>query len=171
MNFDFVSTLPAAFKGIPVVISGTGSLNFRGVEYLILTGDDPVQHVFEIRFDYHCSPFKEALLIDDVLAVGHEGCFYLYDLVQNVNLTTIEMDGYFSNLYSYGNRVFVTSARSVYCFEKQGLLIWKNNNIGIDGVLIEKFTDHQIYGSGEWDPPGGWRDFVLDIKTGDIIDN
>jgi len=48
----------------------------------------------------------------------------------------------------------------------QGEIIWVNNSLGIDGVIIEKFDTDKIYGSGEWNPPGGWRDFVLDINTG-----
>ncbi|RYD75367.1 MAG: hypothetical protein EOP53_16585, partial [Sphingobacteriales bacterium] len=33
------------------------------------------------------------------------------------------------------------------------------------------FTKEEILGSGEWDPPGGWRNFTLDMKTGKEIKN
>lgn len=26
-----------------------------------------------------------------------------------------------------------------------------------------------LRGAGEWDPPGGWRDFTLALATGDIL--
>lgn len=131
--------------------------------------DDNVQRAFEIRFEFRCSPFKEALIVGNLLAVGHEGFFYLFNLLSNENVQTLGMDGYFSHLYSYDGNFYVTSAGSIYCLDQNGKLIWKNSSLGIDGVFIEKFTDDNIYGSGEWDPPGGWRDFILERRSGRYI--
>jgi len=46
---------------------------------------------------------------------------------------------------------------------------WHNDQLGIDGVIIDRFGDATLFGQGEWDPPGGWRDFVLDKQTGKQI--
>ena len=40
----------------------------------------------------------------------------------------------------------------------------------MDGVIIHDFYENKILGSGEWDPPGGWRDFTLDKQTGTLIE-
>jgi hypothetical protein len=63
----------------------------------------------------------------------------------------------------------VTDAGGLYCINKSGGITWKNANLGIDGVIINDIMDGKIHGSGEWDPPGGWRDFILEEDTGRII--
>lgn len=45
-------------------------------------------------------------------------------------------------------------------------MIWKNNTLGVDGVKIDGFTNDQIYGSGEFDPPSNWKDFVIRKRDG-----
>jgi hypothetical protein len=32
---------------------------------------------------------------------------------------------------------------------------------GIDGVVVHRIEEDNIYGSGEWYPPDGWHKFVL----------
>jgi hypothetical protein len=81
------------------------------------------------------------------------------------------LDGYFGHLYVNENLLYVTSSRSIYCIDDKGNLIWRNGSLGTDGILIERFSENKIYGSGEYDPPGGWRDFVIDITTGKLIGN
>ncbi|WP_166881743.1 hypothetical protein [Massilia mucilaginosa] len=41
--------------------------------------------------------------------------------------------------------------------------------IGADGVLIVDAVDGVLRGAGEWDPPGGWRDFTLALDTGERL--
>ncbi len=166
MNFKFVTGLPLDFQQDPIMISPPNSFEHGRVEYLLIENDGEPIKAFEIRFEYHCSPFKEALVVNDLLAVGHEAYFYLFDLATKTDLLTIQMDWYFGHLYFNDDLFFIASARSLYAVNQKGKLLWKNSNLGIDGVIIEKFIDSKIYGSGEWDPPGGWRDFILDAKTG-----
>jgi hypothetical protein len=166
MNFEFLQTVPAEFHGPVRLISGAGSSSFSGIEYVITAKNESEISIFEIRYEYHCSPFKGAMIEDNVLAVGHEEFFYLYDLKNDTTLATIKMDGYFCHLYFNNDLFYVTSAGSVYCIDKEGHEIWLNSNVGIDGVLINEFVDGKIYGMGEWDPPGGWREFTLDQRSG-----
>ena len=49
-------------------------------------------------------------------------------------------------------------------------MIWQNNTIGVDGVKIDGFTKEEIYGSGEFDPPKDWKDFVIGIEDGVIVE-
>jgi hypothetical protein len=49
---------------------------------------------------------------------------------------------------------------------KNGKIIWVNTSLGIDGIIIERFSDDKIFGSGEWNPPGGWVHFVLELSAG-----
>jgi hypothetical protein len=169
MNIEFISGIPKEFKDQTLLISGEESVKWDNVEYLILKDGDIIKKVLEIRFKSHCSPFKDVLLRRCLLAIGHQRHFYLYDLLQNTSLLILEMDGYFGHLYVNENLFYVTGSGSVYCIGEKGNLIWKNSGLGVDGVLIEKFSDNKIYGSGECDPPAGWQDFVLDITTGRLI--
>jgi hypothetical protein len=165
MRFSFSSGLPTNFSSVPLVISGHSSFEFDNSEYLVVEDANDVT-VFEIKYKYHCSPFKQAALINQLLLAGHECHFYLYDLLTNKNVLTLEMSGYFGHFYFYKDLIYVADANSLTCLNKEGNVFWKNSGLGIDGVIVQKFDDDKIYGSGEFDPPGGWSDFVLDLKTG-----
>jgi hypothetical protein len=166
MSFEFVDQKPQNCKGECPVISGEESLKFEQREYLILRKNGEVTGTYEIRYEYQCSPFKEAELIDGVLAVGYQEHFYLFDLEKSLNILTLKMSGYFGHIYLNEDLIYVADSSGIYCLDSKGERIWQNINLGIDGVLIHDFGDSKIYGSGEWDPPGGWIDFVLDLKTG-----
>jgi hypothetical protein len=135
-------------------------------EFLILEQHGQAEGLFEIRYEYHCSPFKEAIIIADVLAVGFEEHFYMFDMKKKSTILKLKVSGYFGHLYYNREFFYITDSGGVFCIDKAGSLIWQNNNLGIDGVIINEFTDGKILGSGEWDPPGGWRDFILDNKPG-----
>ncbi len=150
------------------VISGEKSFQLCNTEYLVVKNGDE-KRAFKIIYECHYSPFKEAAIEDSLLLVGHEGHFYLYDLKAKRTLRVLKMNGYFGHLYIDNNYLFVADAEGLFCIHKTGETIWHNNNLGIDGVIIQTFAENKIYGNGEWDPPGGWRDFVLDKKTGKTI--
>ena len=168
MTITFSSSLPVGSYDTVEVISGKESLNFAGSEYVVIQ-DEEISKAYQIRYQYHCSPFKKAVIYGDLLLIGHEGHFYLYDLKSRQNVLTLELSGYFSDLCIHNDLFYVADAGTLFCLNPKGGAIWRHTNLGIDGVNIEKFTENEVYGSGEWDPPGGWVDFVLDIKTGDKI--
>lgn len=168
MTFSFAPALPRDYNGTYPVISGENSLNNPHSEYLVAREDDKVQ-AFEIKHQAHGLPFKQAMIIDNLLLVGYQEHFYLYNLSIEKNIVSIEMAGYFSQFYLHLNLIYVADAEGLWCINYSGNVVWKNENLGLDGVIILKFEDDKIYGSGEWDPPGGWKDFLLDLKTGTEI--
>jgi hypothetical protein len=169
MDFTFSNTIPADYtKAIPV-ISGNDSLQFNGQEYVLQQNNGITVTVFEIKYEYSCSPFKQAEVLDEILAVGHEEYFYLYHLDANRLIFKYKTDGYFGHLYVHNNLFYVADASGISCIDKEGHITWTNNQIAVDGVIISQFDDDKIYGSGELDPPGGWKNFILDIQTGKEI--
>ena len=168
MNFIFSKDLFESVNLESILISGPDSLNFTNKEYLILDSNGEAQGLFEIRYQAHCSPFKEAMIIDHILAVGFEGYFYMFDIISKSNMLKLKMEGYFGHLYFNKDLFYVADSAGIYCINKNASIIWQNKNLGIDGVIINDFTNGKIFGSGEWDPPGGWRDFILDQQTGII---
>jgi hypothetical protein len=64
--------------------------------------------------------------------------------------------------------LLVASAERLYCFEPGGSLRWMSQGLGIDGVTVDEFDANTVRGQGEWDPPGGWQQFQLDMRTGQL---
>jgi hypothetical protein len=166
MTLEFTDTLPDDSPLNPVLISGSMSTCLSEHIFLTLSEENTITRLYEIRYDVHCSPFKEALLIDNLLAVGHEEHFYLFNLITNENVLRLEMNGYFGHLYYDKEDFYVADANGLHCIDKHGEILWSNVGLAIDGVIINEFTDSKILGSGEFDPPGGWIDFSIDKSTG-----
>ncbi|PZR21109.1 MAG: hypothetical protein DI539_08935 [Flavobacterium psychrophilum] len=168
MQYTFQPSLPTDYNGQSVLISGKDSLKYGGVEYIVVNEDEK-QQVFEIRYEFHTGPFKEILLVDGILAVGFEEFFYLFNTITNELLLKLKMEFYFGNLHYHENLFYVADACHLFCIMKSGDIIWKSDDLAIDGVIIDKFTKDKIYGKGEHDPPGGWIDFILDKMTGKVL--
>lgn len=89
-------------------------------------------------------------------------------------LHSLRLNGYFGHLYpissdeytGFAGFLLVCSASSVCFIDPGGNIVWQSDMLGIDGVIIEDIKDGVIYGSGEWDPPGGWQPFSLDVNSG-----
>jgi hypothetical protein len=168
MTFDFAKSLQGNSSLRAIVISGDDSLLLDESEFLIITHSDSSKRLYEIKYEYHCSPFKEVLIVDNLLAVGHEEHFYLFDLNTKTNMLRLKVEGYFGHMYFDSNHFYVADAHGLYCIDKNTSIKWHNNSLAIDGVIITKFLEDRISGSGEWDPPGGWRDFVINKQTGTL---
>ena len=149
------------------VISGAISNHFNGTEYLVVRNREQ-KRAFKIFYEYHCSPFKEAAIVDNLLLVGHEEHFYLYDLTANHNILVLKMNGYFGSFYIDKYNLFVADANGIFRINMNGAILWYSEYLGIDGVIIGKISETEIQGSGEMDPPGGWKDFIIDKKTGKV---
>lgn len=169
ITFEFTDSVPAKLAASAILISGEASIAFPGNTFLILKNGEFIKQLFQIRSEYYSGPFTAACIAGDLLAVGYSGHFYLYELPARKCIRVLEVDSYFSELVVYDEYFYVAGASSIYCINKQGETVWQNNNLGIDGVRINHIADHQLHGSGEWDPPGGWREFVLDLATGQTI--
>lgn len=166
LSFAFNDNLLPGSRS-PVLISGSSSERKNIREYLVVQYNGE-EEVYEIHLEHRCSPFSQIIRTDDLLAVGREDRFFIFQTRTRTLLLDLPMDGYFSSLHFEHDNFFVTDACSVYCIEKTGHVLWQNQQLGIDGVVIHDFTGNEIRGSGEWDPPGGWKDFVLNLETGKI---
>ena len=166
MTYTFTAQIPDDIYGDPILISGSDSCGFSRTEYLIINERDAKPKVFEIKYNSHCSSFKQAIIHNDLLAVGHEETFYLFNLNSKTNLLNLKMFGYFGHLYLDHEKFYIADESGIYCIDSNASVQWHKNSLAIDGVIIDKFTEDRIYGRGDWDPPGGWREFTLDKKTG-----
>ncbi|MFN3648407.1 MAG: hypothetical protein ACK47B_02400 [Armatimonadota bacterium] len=79
---------------------------------------------------------------------------------------TVELGGYFAGLYPDESCLLVASAARLFRLSEEGEILWVSEELGIDGVVVERVEAGLISGQGEWDPPGGWRPFRVCLQTG-----
>lgn len=172
--------LTAKFRSFPsdfysnvkkVLISGENSMNYPENEFVIIYKNDEEILNLEIKFEYgFSSPFRQIEFYFDFIVIGFEDFIYLYNLKTN-KASQIKMDGYFGHIYFMENELLVCSATNMICINSDGNIKWICNNLGIDGVMVEEIDNEIITGIGEWDPPGGWKQFKLSSKTGKKMRN
>ena len=120
MTVEFIDAIPGDLNLNPVLISGSISADYPNHTYLKFSKDECVTSLYEIKYQAHCSPFKQALLADNLLAVGHEEHFYLFDNVTNESVLRLEMNGYFGHLYFDDGLFYVADASGLHCVDKTG---------------------------------------------------
>lgn len=166
MTLEFTDILPDNAERSPVLISGSLSAACSKQCFLMWHEGNTIKGLYELKYETYGNPFREALIVDHLLAVGHEAHFYLFNLTTNQTILRLEMNGYFGHLYYDADAFYVADASGIHCIDKKGEIFWSSAGLGIDGVIIHEFTDNKISGSGEFDPPGGWIDFSIDKATG-----
>lgn len=120
--------------------------------------------------------FKEIKTNHNVVAVLHGMHVHLYDM-QTCHISSIAFNDYVGHLYSIPDVLsdhltsdfIVTTFEYVFLVSISGGIKWRSERCAIDGVVIYRIENGVIYGSGEWDPPGGWEPFTLDLSTGTFI--
>ncbi len=165
-----------------ILISGLDSVDYKSRQILSIDSNNEIGF-YEIRYEYHISPFKSAELSNNILLVGFEEYFYMFDTITKKNLLSLKLSGYFGHFYhndssiyaedfyQNDNLIYVADATGIYCVNINGAIQWRSDELGLDGVLIMRIDNVYIYGDGEWDPPGGWIDFIIDKQTGKKIKN
>lgn len=130
----------------------------------------------DVFTNLECTAFSEAVCIAPVVAIGYGDHVHFVD-VRTREAKSVELSGYFGALYTaeeigLRDRPFdflVASADSLLRFTADGSLLWRAERLGIDGVRVDDVVGCRIEGSGEWDPPGGWQPFAVDLATGHRI--
>ena len=137
------------------------------IEYLYIdTGDEVI--LVETSAHYNCSPFKEVILTENILAVGYHDQFHMLEVTTLRHFVTIPMEFYFGHLYLYEEILYVADACCVHAITEYGKYLWKSAYVGIDGVIVQEVTALAVNGIGEMDPPGGWVPFSLNPVTGKL---
>jgi hypothetical protein len=111
--------------------------------------------------------FEDARAMGSVVVVGCGARVHFADWSRGGAVTSHALGSYFGSLFELCDSLLVASAERVFRFTKQGAIIWRSDCVGIDGVILDDVDEHHIRGSGEWDPPGGWQPFLLELSTGE----
>lgn len=123
---------------------------------------------------FRCEIFlsePEAFVFEDVriwrglLIVGLGSTLYCVDTATR-EVRVYSLDGYFGSITVGDDYCLVASATRLTRIDRTGRKLWESTDIAVDGVVVSQIDGDTIHGDGEWDPPGGWRSFVLSLATG-----
>ena len=137
------------------------------------TGDRLRIDVAEVD-EYCCF---QAVRMDGTKAyIGYGERVFIVDSVTE-HVVIHHMDGYFCEFFDADElestavdfSVLASSASELFAFGRDGGLLWKTTQLGIDGVMVHSASPTEIEGSGEWEPPDGWEPFILSTSTGERI--
>jgi hypothetical protein len=144
------------------VPSGLGTPN----RYLtVMHGDRPA-----LRVDLYVweGCFQEILFIDDQMFVGMGDAVYVVGLADR-SVVTLELDLYFGSFFRLDTGVLAASATKLHRLDTNGNVFWETEMLGVDGVIVHDVVDGIVYGAGEWDPPGGWKEFQVSLESGRAV--
>jgi hypothetical protein len=146
-------------------------------EFVVVDGADaPFMRigVYHPADEYHLR--TEALAWAGWIAVGFAGRVVLISIDDRSQRTIALSDSqppvladYFCQLYACSDCLLVGSGRKLFRVDMDGSVGWTSGELGLDGVLVHSVDDGIVSGSGEWDPPGGWRPFAISLKDGSAV--
>lgn len=110
-------------------------------------------------------PFEHVSVWGRFVVLGLGDRVHLVDPITR-DATSFVCDGYFGRVYPVGDALLIADSARLSCLDAHGAKVWESDPLGIDGVVVEDVRDSVVVGSGEWDPPGGWRPFMLSLSTG-----
>jgi hypothetical protein len=133
----------------------------------ITDNDRPVLRV-DLYAEDLCGGFKDAIVWEQRVFVGYCNAVYVID-TQKQSSSMIILGSYFAAFYAARDYLLVASGEGLLRLSSRGEVMWRASELGIDGVLVKVIEDSLIKGEGEWDPPGGWRPFVLRLDSGELV--
>jgi len=144
-------------------------LNRQGshdIHLIIETERTPVLRI-DLYTDLECCAFQDAQIWRDLILIGYGESLHLVNPKSKTSKTII-LEGYFGHIYLFDNFALIASALDLQKISPDGEVVWKSSPLGIDGVIVEGIQNDFIVGQGEWDPPGGWKPFRLNLNSGAI---
>jgi hypothetical protein len=127
-----------------------------------------------LRIDVYAGPdrgygFEKSLIWGNFVVIGLGNFVYLVHL-ESHEVKTLDLDSYLSQIWPTEEYLLVASAERLFRIEQSGILKWSSDRLGVDGVRIVDVHHDAIVGEGEWNPPGGWKPFRVNLKSGFVRD-
>lgn len=147
-----------------------GSMPRRGGEadayVTVCQGSTPIARIDAYAEDE--GTFLELIVWRDTVVLGWSDSVFFVDPVAR-RAHTVACGWYFGHLYPLENKLLIASASELICISAAWEELWRRGGLGVDGVVVNRVVNGIIDGAGEWDPPGDWRSFRLDLETGEPI--
>lgn len=163
--------------GLPRVSVGRGWRPGRPAGALALVSHDGRPYfsiaVYPGQEEFRC--FCEALVWCSWAVIGHGQSLYFVDLATR-QITAHWLDrsasgtegSYFGQLHAGASYMLVATDSRLLRFDAADAPRWVSPELGVDGVRVHGVDAGIIAGDGEWNPPGGWEPFALDLRTGQL---
>lgn len=122
--------------------------------------------------------WRDALCLQDVVLIAGNECVHRISMHGTPEmLPSLPVSGYFVAFYAPSDMdaleesfvALVSGCECVMRIDSCGEIMWTSDRLGIDGVVLHRINEGSIEGAGEWDPPGGWELFQIDLATGRIL--
>jgi hypothetical protein len=112
--------------------------------------------------------FEEAIHWGRFVVIGWGEKCYIIDLATRKR-SILSLGFYFAHFCPAEECLLIATGERILRFDADGTVAWQSDLLAIDGVTINNIRHDVIEGEGEWDPPGGWRPFRVDLGTGTIL--
>ena len=170
-SVTLVSTIDPPWTSLPAVALGKSP---PGIGTPVLFGLVECAGRPERRLDLYGEPGSETYFQSDAqpwhawLAVGFGWRVYLVS-AKDWSVKTLELPSYFQAFHLGSDSLLVVFGTGLMQVDEDGAVRWRNDGLAIDGVVIRSIADGLIRGEGEWDPPGGWRPFIVSLLSGSHV--
>lgn len=115
-------------------------------------------------------PFTEAILFHDCLAIGNYNKGVYFINLHDFEIKNIEVQDYFGYFVDDRDILYVLGCCYIMAFNSHLELLWKTDNLAIDGVVFKYIEGNTMTVSCEMDPPGGWIDRKISLLDGSVIE-
>ena len=165
MEWSFRHTHSTEWSGRTTLQLGPPSSGTAWAYLLVERDSNPWLKVCLDLADNDYPAFEECLEWRDALWVGFGSHVFRIGLPR-LEIREFPLDSYFGNFHPLDNSLLICSGCRLHHLDALGNPLWTSPELGLDGVLVSDVHDGVIEGQGEWDPPGGWVDFRLDLRRG-----
>jgi len=176
-SVELTNVLGDPVRRIPRLPVGRGYRPYRDPSITCVVGSDgDAEFAIDVYADtdeYSC--FQEAVIWGHWSVIGFGHSVYFVDVATR-DVRQYWLDSvttacpYFGHLYTGEGFLLVASGSNLWRFDSEAALVWTTQDVGLDGVLVHDVGSGVIRGDGEWDPPGGWLSFRVDLDTGTILE-
>ena len=125
-----------------------------------------------LRVDLYAdqSPFvkQDSMIWGERGFVGFGNSVYIID-PKTRSGSALRLGSYFADFYATKEYLLVASGCGLLRFSPVGEVLWSASGLALDGVIVKHVTEDRITGEGEWNPPSGWKPFVLRLDSGEAV--
>lgn len=133
-----------------------------GKDYYVLKDEKPYVH---IKVEDH-GMFTEVILFENHLYIGdYTSGIHIVNLL-DFTTKNIEVDFYFGSFQISDDFLYALGGCNVIAFDRCSQIIWKSDNIAVDGITFDRIENDTMYVECEMNPPGGWIKEQINLKNG-----